>query len=462
MTMYDTVIIGAGMSGLAAGIRLAHFGKRVLILERHTRVGGLNSWYERGGFLIESGLHAMTNFATQGASKHLPLMKLLRQLRLRTDDLQLRPQRHSLIHFPSASLRFSNDFELLKAEISSTFPAQIDGFIKLDAMIRQYDDLSLLPTNHFQSARDVVARYITDPLLADMLFCPLSYYGSAVEDDMDFRQFVTMYKAIFAEGFGRPAAGIRGLLDLLVQRFEESGGELRLGCAVGAIREQDDSVCGVETDNGEFIPCRSVLSSAGCPETAALLPDPCDYGAGRLGFAEMVYILEDQVVAPAEETIRFFCETDRFNYRSPMTPLDFSSGVVCYPRHFALEPDDVSPPNAVRLTLLANPSVWNSADAEGYRVLKATVEPQIDHLAKRQTGIRDLESKIALRDFFTPRTIQHFTGRRNGAIYGSPSKRYDGRTGVDGVYLCGTDQGFLGIVGAMLSGISIANSYLLK
>ena len=24
--MYDTIIIGAGMSGLAAGIRLAHFG----------------------------------------------------------------------------------------------------------------------------------------------------------------------------------------------------------------------------------------------------------------------------------------------------------------------------------------------------------------------------------------------------------------------------------------------------
>jgi len=26
--MYDTIIIGAGMSGLAAGIRLAHFDQR--------------------------------------------------------------------------------------------------------------------------------------------------------------------------------------------------------------------------------------------------------------------------------------------------------------------------------------------------------------------------------------------------------------------------------------------------
>ena len=43
--MYDTIIIGAGMSGLAAGIRLAHFDQRVCILERHSAIGGLNSFY---------------------------------------------------------------------------------------------------------------------------------------------------------------------------------------------------------------------------------------------------------------------------------------------------------------------------------------------------------------------------------------------------------------------------------
>ena len=31
----DVLIIGAGMSGLAAGIRLAHFGKKVLLVDRH-------------------------------------------------------------------------------------------------------------------------------------------------------------------------------------------------------------------------------------------------------------------------------------------------------------------------------------------------------------------------------------------------------------------------------------------
>ena len=42
---YDTVIIGAGMSGLSAGVRLAYYEKNVCILERHTTIGGLNSFY---------------------------------------------------------------------------------------------------------------------------------------------------------------------------------------------------------------------------------------------------------------------------------------------------------------------------------------------------------------------------------------------------------------------------------
>ena len=42
---YDAIIIGAGMSGLAAGIRLAMFDKKVCILESHYVIGGLNSFY---------------------------------------------------------------------------------------------------------------------------------------------------------------------------------------------------------------------------------------------------------------------------------------------------------------------------------------------------------------------------------------------------------------------------------
>src|ERR1041384_3906997 len=107
-TPYDAVIIGAGMSGLAAGIRLAHYDQRVVILERHTTIGGLNSFYRLDGRNYDVGLHAVTNFSPKGA-KRGPLARLLRQLRFSWDDLGLVPQIGSSIAFPTARLEFSND-----------------------------------------------------------------------------------------------------------------------------------------------------------------------------------------------------------------------------------------------------------------------------------------------------------------------------------------------------------------
>ncbi|MBN8624063.1 MAG: NAD(P)-binding protein, partial [Planctomycetes bacterium] len=111
---YDAIIIGAGMSGLAAGIRLAHYEKRVCILERHTTIGGLNSFYRLDGRNYDVGLHAVTNFTPKGTKKG-PLARLLRQLRFSWDDFALKPQLGSRIAFPSASLEFSNEFELLRS-----------------------------------------------------------------------------------------------------------------------------------------------------------------------------------------------------------------------------------------------------------------------------------------------------------------------------------------------------------
>ena len=42
------------------------------------------------------------------------------------------------------------------------------------------------------------------------------------------------------------------------------------------------------------------------------------------------------------------------------------------------------------------------------------------------------------------------------------NKVKDGRTHLENLFLAGTDQGFLGIVGAMLSGISMANLHVLQ
>ena len=61
------LIIGGGLSGLAAAIRFARFNPEVLVLEKHHRIGGLNSYFYRNNQLFETGLHAITNYAAAKA-----------------------------------------------------------------------------------------------------------------------------------------------------------------------------------------------------------------------------------------------------------------------------------------------------------------------------------------------------------------------------------------------------------
>src|SRR5688572_23734557 len=183
---YDVAIIGAGMSGLATGIRLAHFGKRVCIFERHNAVGGLNGFYSLGGRKFDVGLHAMTNYVRPGV-KGTPLGKLLRQLRIDREEFALCEQKQSRIAFGPAgetSLCFTNDFAMLESEVAEKFASQIEGFRQLVAAIKVFDDVSL--DAQPISARETVRQYLSDPLLEDMLLCPLMYYGSATEHDMEF------------------------------------------------------------------------------------------------------------------------------------------------------------------------------------------------------------------------------------------------------------------------------------
>ena len=457
--MYDTIIIGAGMSGLAAGIRLAHFGRRVCILERHTTVGGLNSFYRLRGRLFDVGLHAVTNFARQGGGRG-PLARLLRQLRLGWEDFPLAPQAGSAIAFPGVSLAFGNEPALLESEIAREFPRQTDGFRRLVAQLDEYDQLGRAGGG--PSARQVASSLIDDPLLVDMILCPLLYYGGASANDMPFSVFSVLFRSIYLEGLGRPFDGIRPILRALVRRYRHLGGELRLRSGVQQMVTDADAVQKLILDDGAELTARNVLSSAGWPETArlctgggSLAPQP----GGQLSFFETISILNAQPRdLGLDRTIVFFNDSPTFRYQKPEELVDLHSGVVCSPNNFLYEKS--LPEGSVRMTAQANFERWAGLDESAYREAKQLWYDRLAVAAAR--FVPDFRPAVVESDVFTPVTIRRFTGRENGAVYGTPEKRYDGTTHLRNLYLCGTDQGLVGVVGALISGITVANKHLLK
>ena len=459
---YDVAIIGAGLSGLAAGIRCAHYNKRVIILEKHTVWGGLNSFYKKGGHHFDTGLHALTNWVRPGyKGPRLPLQRIMRQLRIKPDELELEPQNQSRVVFDDAQLVFDNDFERLTQSVADAFPAEKDNWLRLAERVAGYPDAKA--DGGRQSTRDVVSGIIRDPLLIEMILCPLFFYGSAEEDDLEFEQFRILFNSIFREGFCRPRGGIRQILDMLVERYQALGGQMRRNTAVESVVVEDGRVRSLQVSRGEPVTADVILSSAGRVETDQLRSDLDTVDlepVGQLGFVENLWVLDrDPAALGFQDCVVFFNRESSFAWRRPDASVDLRSGVVCVPSNYR-RAEDESIQYLIRATHLADHQRWFGFEEAAYRAEKAKwAEASMAEVARFGQPFGE---HVVYQDGFTPRTVKHYTSHINGAVYGSPAKVKSGRTDVANLFLCGTDQGLVGVVGAMLSGINMANLHVLS
>ena len=462
LNKYDAIIIGAGMSGLAAGIRLAMFDQKVLLIEKHSIAGGLNSYYQRrnkehGGVRkFDVGLHALTNFAKKG-ERRKPFTKLLKQLRFSYDEFNLHEQSYSLIDFPNKKIKFNNDFDLFVNEISEKFPTNIDEFNKLLSHINEFNELDL--NQSYSSSRKVLSTFISSELLVEMIICPLLIYGSAWEDDMDFAQFVIMFKSIYMEGFSRPEGGVRTIIDKLLDKFKSTGGELHFKESVDQIIIENDKVCGLITNKNTYT-TNNIFSSVGFPETINLTAVKNSHNkyqdfslkVGKLSFMETI-IITDKKNRDFDPTIIFHNNSDKYNYKQSSELFDPNSAVFCCPDNYDLM--NTVGEGTYRITFMANYDKWKALSKENYKEQKEIVFDTSMQLLKNL--VPSFREQVNFYDVFSPTTVERYTSHIDGTVYGSTTKTRDGKTPFKGLYIIGTDQGFLGIVGSMLSGISMAN-----
>ena len=187
---------------------------------------------------------------------------------------------------------------------------------------------------------------------------------------------------------------------------------------------------------------------------------------GKFSVIETISVLEGKTRDFGwSETVVFFNNSEKFNYDCPNDFIDLNSGVICLPENYGDSKDHSE--FKLRITHPANFDKWNALSEEEYVELKKKNEEEIfqnglQFLANDQQGTIPISDKILTRDTFTPKTIKRFTSHENGTLYGSPSKSRDGSTQFKNLFLAGTDQGYIGIVGAMLGGIAIANNRILR
>ncbi|MFL2870775.1 MAG: phytoene desaturase family protein [Pirellulaceae bacterium] len=275
-----------------------------------------------------------------------------------------------------------------------------------------------------------------------------------------------MFRSLFLEGFARPFEGVRLILRKLVKKFRELGGELKLRHGVSKIEVENGTAHGVVLDDGTQLTADTVLSSAGVVETMRLCGQEDNTQidtVGHMSFIESVATLDCEPKDLGHDaTIVFFNDSDTFHWERPRDHLcDIRTGVICSPNNYQYDSSLGSLPDGVmRITAIADYDRWNKLSDSAYQSAKTEWQQKAIDSAIR--FVPDYQSQIIDTDMFTPTTIRKFTWHDNGAVYGATKKWFSGQSGVKNLYLCGTDQGYVGIVGSIVSGIMIANQYVLQ
>ena len=168
-----------------------------------------------------------------------------------------------------------------------------------------------------------------------------------------------------------------------------------------------------------------------------------------------------------DDTIVFYNDREQFDYSRPADFADLRSGIVCSPNNYRYDAAEttgdagkIDPAEGmIRVTALANFDRWAALVAG--RIPESKSSAGTNRCWPRPCDLCPIFGPhIVAHDMFTPTTIVHYTGHDNGAVYGAPQKRYDARTHLENLFVCGADQGYVGIVGTLTSGIQVANQLL--
>lgn len=243
---YDAVIVGAGFTGLTAGLDLARAGKKVLLLEADTGPGGLAGTFEfKDGVTIEKFYHHWFN-----NDAYVP--ELVRELGMEGDIVTM-PSKTGM-YFNGRHWRLSTPLDLLRFK-----PLSFIDRIRLGLLVLQVRKIKDWKTIEHLSIREWleplcgknVFKVVWQPLIENKF----SVYADAVNAVWMWKKLVLRGSTRDAKG-GEQLAYFKGGFGRLAQAMADKitalGGEVRYASPVQGVVAEQGRLQALRTAGGEI------------------------------------------------------------------------------------------------------------------------------------------------------------------------------------------------------------------
>ncbi len=275
------VVVGAGLAGLSAALRLAGAGRKVTVVERESVPGGRNGLLKKGGFAFDTGPSVLTMpdliadaLACVGEDIKdwldlVPLKPLYRafyddgsQLDVHADTNQMKEEiAKSISNEEAAGYGRYVEFvtKLYKYEMNDFIDRNIDSpFNLLTPNLAR-----LIALGGFRRLAPKVNQFLKDPRTQKVYSFQAMYAGVSPQQALAIYAVIAYMDSV--NGVFFPKGGMHAVPRALAGAAEKHGVTFKYNTTVTSVEKQNGRATAVITENGERITCDVVVLNPDLP-----------------------------------------------------------------------------------------------------------------------------------------------------------------------------------------------------
>ena len=481
---YDVVIIGGGLGGLSAGLKLSNEGKKVAILEKHNLIGGYSTNFRRkdkeGNFYnFDVALHGIGGIRKENAF-NIHLGENLGIL----DDIEFleKPETATIITKNGEENDIPSNFEDYKNYFIKRFEGEKENIERLfDFLFAVKEDMKEVArdskrmpkyTNYLQSITlDEFLREYTqnDDLIEEFSFLWL-YYGLP-QKELNASFYVLPWLSYHIGGTYYVRGGGGNLSEIFANKIKENGSDIFLSSEVVDVEVENDKIVCVKTKKDKIFMADKFVLACDPKVIFSMIKNKneniqnyvdemnsfensisltqlylgLDVNSKDLGMTKGDYFIK---VSGNQNTYEAIKNGDYEN-------MDF--GITCYD---VLDPEFNDEGKGV-ITIIVGDLIsnWPEYKTEEYKERKKEISDIL--IAKAEKVFPNIKEHIKVMELGTPHTMKRYTNNSEGAVYGWAQNDTQGgfdrlafKTCLKNTYLAGawTHPGG-GFEGAITSGV---------
>jgi len=406
---YDVVVVGGGLAGLSAANMMAKFGRSVLLLEQHIKLGGLATWFNRpGGHIFDVSLHGFPVGMIKTCRKYW------------TKEIANSIKQLTGIRFDNPQFSFGTTFDIVdfKNKLHEEFDVPketVEDFFTAVRKMNYYDN-NMMTTRElfeefFPGRKDVVR----------MLMEPITYANGSTLDDPAITYGI-VFSNFMSKGVYIFEGGTDKLIKMMQAEMEKNGVDICTSALAEKIEVEDGTVTGIVV-NGKHIKTKTVISNSNLRTTIFNMVGEEHFPSDYIEAARKVRMNNSSC-----QVYIGIRKGEKLDYIGDLlfTSVypEFDSTAICSKkvtsRTFSVYYPDIRPGSdhyAIVSSTNANFSDWADLTEEEYKRDKELLIE--DTLKALEKYVPDIRKKMDFVEAATPKTFKRYTLHEGGASFGT-------------------------------------------